>query len=206
MAQQLRFIAALTIAFQLHACGGRDDPANGTVTDAGTSSSSSSTSDPAGSTSGATTAGTTQESSSSGGSSEGSGCTPADECRTNTDCPGAAPCVACACTGTDETSSGETGAPACPSSHTSLIPECDECEQSSCCDVLQACWGDGTETGETQCSLLDGCRVEQCVEVLLDELEACLDEKCPEYADAYEDLTAYFDCTDAHCGPVCSGN
>ena len=94
----------------------------------------------------------------------------------------------------------------CPSGYSSAIRACDDCLQTKCCDALQACWGDGTETEETQCSLLNTCRVEQCLDVLSADLEACLDEKCPDYAAAYPELIAHFDCTVGMCGAECLGN
>ena len=94
----------------------------------------------------------------------------------------------------------------CPSGYQAAEMACDECLQTKCCGPLQACWGDGTETEETQCSLLNTCRVELCSTVLSADLEACIDENCPEYAAAYPQLIAHFDCTVDMCGAECLGN
>jgi hypothetical protein len=98
-----------------------------------------------------------------------------------------------------------TGAPAC-GTNVMQSEACDACSHENCCAQVQACFGDESVTDDTACLLLNNCIAEQCAgSTTLDEVEACVDENCPEVADQFDVYLPLNSCQTSMCFDDCAG-
>lgn len=68
-------------------------------------------------------------------------------------------------------------------------PECETCVAESCCELVQACVGDGTGDEPTPCATLLGCIHQNCLESEDQaEFDACLQDNC---ADTVAELEVF---------------
>ena len=74
-------------------------------------------------------------------------------------------------------------------------PGCAACIARSCCDVVQACYGDGSTTEATSCAELRSCVDLECAESeTLEEFETCAIDDCGATEEDLDALFATFAC------------
>lgn len=85
--------------------------------------------------------------------------------------------------------------PTCDAPVVASDPGCAACIARSCCDVVQACYGDGSTAEPTGCAELRTCIDLECAKVsTVEELDACAVDECGATREELEALFATFAC------------
>jgi hypothetical protein len=82
-------------------------------------------------------------------------------------------------------------------------PACAPCLEDNCCDQLQACFGDETTMGETECLQLNNCIAMECMGVAPAEIQACIDENCADFSASLPQWIAFQQCAGMNCAADC---
>ena len=85
--------------------------------------------------------------------------------------------------------------PTCEAPVVPSHPDCSACIARQCCEVVQACYGDGSARQPTPCADLSLCVDAMCAESeTLEEFELCAFDGCGATQDDYDALLATFGC------------
>lgn len=179
---------AMTIGMTLGGSGGDDDGSGG-----------------AGSSSGGTAADDGADDGSTAAPDDGMMDDGADDAAAcNPPCAAGQECIAGQCFGGDES----TGEPPADCGTNVMFPNamCDECAKASCCEQMQACFGDETVMEATPCFTLNNCIAMSCTMATnAMELQTCIDENCAENADQLNTWLAFQNCVGTSCMAQCAG-